>query len=489
MISRLDKTTSASLWTPAESAAPIRTPARTRLKAVLLPLSLTVLVGVGVLLPATLTYEARVALFTFFLATILWSTTTLNAAYVALSVTTLLVLLGGRPQEVLYESMASDVVWLMIGAFVLGEAVKKTALAERLTNAEVARAGRVGQVFWLLTGALSLLAFFIPSTSGRAAVAMPVFDSLSDRINDRGVTRALSLLIPTVILVTTICTIIGAGCHLIANDFLQQVSATQLSFLDWAIYGLPFGLAAGAVSCFVIQRLFLSAEQRTRQLERPTPTGPRTYNLPERKTLAVTALMVVLWVTERLHHVDIALVTMVGALILTAPGFGVLTWKEGLKSVSWNLIIFVGASLVLGKALIDTKAAQWIIDGIFALSHITPADPPYLTLLLVTVVSLTSHLYMTSHTARVAALMPMLIFMATSLNINPVAVVFIGVVGMDYCLTFPVSSKALLMFQELDRETYRPRDLLRLSAVLLLVHAVLMLAFYYGYWQFVGLHL
>ena len=60
---------------------------------------------------------------------------------------------------------------------------------------------------------------------------------------------------------------------------------------------------------------------------------------------------------------------------------------------------------------------------------------------------------------------------------------------MDYCLTFPVSSKALMMFQELEGETYQPADLLRLSAVLLPAHLLLMVAFYFGYWQWVGLRL
>jgi hypothetical protein len=60
---------------------------------------------------------------------------------------------------------------------------------------------------------------------------------------------------------------------------------------------------------------------------------------------------------------------------------------------------------------------------------------------------------------------------------------------MDYCLTFPVSSKALLMFQELEGETYKPADLLRLSSVLLLVHLGLMVVFYFGYWRWIGLQL
>ena len=60
---------------------------------------------------------------------------------------------------------------------------------------------------------------------------------------------------------------------------------------------------------------------------------------------------------------------------------------------------------------------------------------------------------------------------------------------MDYCLTFPVSSKALLLYAEIDDDTFEPPDLLRLSAVLLPAHVPLIIVFYYGYWQFVGLTL
>lgn len=496
MITNVEKPGTSGLWAPVP--APIALPdaaassgrgKKEWMVRMGLPLLLIGLVAVGVTLPDGLTYEARVALFTFGLATILWSATALNAAFVALGAALLLVLLGGRPQEIVYDSLATDVIWLMIGAFMLGEAVEQTSLAERLTNFVVARAGRVGQVFWLLTGVLTLLSFFIPATSGRAAVALPVFNRLSDRLNDRNVTRALALLIPTIVLVSTICTLIGAGSHFIANDLLKQVSGQDISFLNWVIYGLPFGLAASVVSCFVILRMYLTPEQRDRAFDRPTSEPTRRFSPAEWKTILITVGMLLLWMTERLHHVGIALVTMAGALLLTAPGFGVISWKDGLKSVSWSLILFVGASTVLGKALIDTKAAQWIMDGIFSAGQVGSSAPTYVVLGLIALISLSSHIYMTSHTARAAALLPMLLLFAQSLGINPAAMVFIATVGMDYCLTFPVSSKALLMFQGLDRATFHPRDLLRLSAVLLVVHLLLIVVFYYSYWQFVGLAL
>jgi di/tricarboxylate transporter len=99
------------------------------------PVAALVVLGVGVvLLPATLAGEARAALFAFGLAIVLWSMTGLPAAWVALLAVLVLVALGGDDQDALFDALASDVVWLMVGAFVLGAAITRTGLAGRLTG-------------------------------------------------------------------------------------------------------------------------------------------------------------------------------------------------------------------------------------------------------------------------------------------------------------------------------------------------------------------
>ncbi len=237
----------------------------------------------------------------------------------------------------------------------------------------------------------------------------------------------------------------------------------------------------------MIQHLFISKECLAFTLCVPQQ-AQLALSPAEKTTLGIVLLMVVLWLTWHWHGLEIATVTVVGALAFTLPSVGVLSWKAALKAVSWNLIIFVGAAIVMGETLIDTGAAQWIIDQSFAASGILTTDDPLL-LLILSLITLTSHIYITSHTARAVALVPALLFIASSLELNPVAVLFLGTVGMDYCLIFPVSSKALLMFYELETETYQPSDLLKLSAVLLIIHLLLIIAFYYGYWRWIGLAL
>ena len=458
------------------------------LAVVVRPVAALVAVGVFTLAPGSLEPEARASIFAFASAVVLWSMTKLPAAWVALVSVVLLIALGGAKQEALFGAMSSDVVWLMIGAFVLGGAVQVSGLAARLTRLAAGRRTTVSGVLWRVTLLLLPLSLLIPSTSGRAAVMLPVFRSLSRTSSDRSVVRALSLLIPTVILVSTICTLVGAGSHLVANDLLEQVSGERISFARWALYGAPFGVAASAIACWIIQRLFLSRDTRSTLLSLPS-VEPKPLSGRERRTLLVIAGMVGLWATESMHGIEIAFVAVVGAVMLTMPKAGVMSWKDGVSAVSWNLVVFVGAALVLGEALIETGAAQWIIERVFSASGIAEAESPFLILIILALLTLTSHVYMTSHAARAAALVPAVLFLGQSLDLDPVAVMFIATVGMDYCLTFAVSSKALLLYSELDEDTFEPPDLLRLSAVLLVAHVALMITFYYGYWRYVGLEL
>jgi len=449
-------------------------------------LALIVALAVAVILPGALPGPGRAALFCFGLTVILWTLTSFNTTYVALAGVLLLVLTGGAEEEELFEALESNVIWLMIGAFILGGAVQSVGLAARLTRFIASHAKTTGQLFWLMTSALWPLAFLIPSTSGRAAVALPIFRSLSASLS-RPATRALALLIPTIILVTTVVSLIGAGSHLIANDLLNRIADQRISFSQWLLWGLPFGLVAGYAACFIVLHLFLSPAERMKPLS-VAKTETRPFTGREWTTLAITVGMVAGWLADPWHHLEIATISVIGALALTVPKIGVLSWREGVKAVSWDLIVFVGAALVMGEALVDTGAAGWIVDKLFAASGLREARSSLLALAGLSLITLTAHIYITSHAARAAALIPPLLYLAGPIGLDPVAVMFIATVGMNYCLTFPVSSKALIVFHEIDDGFHRT-DLLRLSAILIIVHVVLIVAFYYGYWQWAGLAL
>ncbi|TXM70730.1 SLC13 family permease [Methylobacterium sp. WL120] len=443
---------------------------------------------VAVSLPESLDWPARAALLAFGGAAIFWTLTELNGAYVAVAAALSLVATRAVEQQALIDGLGSKVVWLVIGTFVLGAAVAKSGLAGRLTALITGGGTTVGGLMWRMTFGILPLAFLIPSTSGRAAILLPLYRSLIEADDDERLARAVGLLIPSVIVISTICSLTGAGSHLVAVDLLERLSDKTIGFGQWMLWGLPFGLLACLVTAFVIGRLFLDRETRERRVARvEAEAGP--LSAAEWRTGVVVAAMLGLWLTEGYHPFGIATVAVAGAVLLTMPVVGVLDWDEGVEAVNWSLILFIAASLVLGRALISTGAAKWLISSALTTSGITDDSPTLVVLLALSALGMSAHLYMVSHTARVAALLPPLLLLAQALHLNPVAVAFLANAGMDYCLTLPISSKALLVFQGGERQVWTSTDLLKLSAILAPAYTALIVAAYYLLWSRTGLAL
>ena len=134
---------------------------------------------------------ARIAFIVFGVAIIGWTMTNINNTYVALAAALTFTLLGiDRPTQ-FFETLADPIVWLLIAAFVISAGVSASGLSTRLTVLLTRPAKTVSQLFYLLTVVLILTAFMIPSTSGRAALMLPIFIALSQSIRDRQTVRAL----------------------------------------------------------------------------------------------------------------------------------------------------------------------------------------------------------------------------------------------------------------------------------------------------------
>ncbi|MFN7119675.1 MAG: SLC13 family permease, partial [Saprospiraceae bacterium] len=93
--------------------------------------------------------------------------------------------------------------------------------------------------------------------------------------------------------------------------------------------------------------------------------------------------------------------------------------------------------------------------------------------------SLLSHLVITSRTARVTVLLPLLIPLAAMGGQSAFLLAFAANAAMGYCLTLPMSAKPVAMFSGVSKDSYTAKDLLRLSAWLLPVHLVLFVGLYY----------
>ncbi|MEU5978619.1 SLC13 family permease [Streptomyces sp. NPDC047315] len=437
--------------------------------------------------------DARITLAVFAFATCAWIGTPIDDTYIALGAGLALTATGVISSDTLFGTLGDDTVWLLICAFVLAAAVTRTGLAGRAAAFLVTGARNVRQLVHLTTAALVVTAFAVPATSGRAALALPVFIALAKALADRKrLVVMLALLFPTVILLSAVATLIGAGAHLITVSVLWESAGERIGFAEWLLLGLPLAVVSSHLAAEVVLftttkradrkgAVHITAEHIQEHTEHPV-TGP--WSQAEARCALLLATVVVLWCSEPLHQVPPAVVALIGAVVAASPALGTVNLKDALKTVPWSLLLFMAATMAMGLALADSGAAKWLVGGV-------PLDlPAWAFLTVVVVVSTLAHLVLQSRSARSSVLVPLVVAAAVGAGVNPVAAALASTAAAGFCHTLPASAKPVTLFADIpDVPTYTPRDLLKMSAVLAPLTAALVLLFAVAVWPLLGVPL
>jgi solute carrier family 13 (sodium-dependent dicarboxylate transporter), member 2/3/5 len=446
-----------------------------------------------------LSADAAITLCIFIASVWFWIFTRVEDTYVALGAAVSLVICGTLPTQSLFDALGEESVWLLMSAFVIASAVASTGLAERGAAFVITGARSVRQLAHLTSMGLIVTAFAIPATSGRAALALPIFLALRGTLRDRRpVVKMLSILFPTVILLSAVSSFLGAGAHLITSQVLVSAGHQGFGFASWLLLGLPLAVVASAFATELVLRLFTSRADRAEGLEITTSQlqgqsasrlqGP--LDLDENRSLLLLGAVVVLWCTEPVHGLEPAIVALIGALVVSSPYYGSVKLGAALKRVPWSMLIFMAATLALGSSLVTSGAAQWLASSLLAPVAGLGTARPVVFVLVIVAISTAAHLVIQSRSARSAVLIPIVVASAGPLGVDPTAAAFASTAAAGFCHTLTSSAKPVALFAETDGEiNYGPRDLLRLSGWLGPMNAVLVLIFSFLLWPAMGLPL
>lgn len=425
------------------------------------------------------------ALQIFGLALIGWTLTRLDDAYVALLAGLGMALFVLDEPDELYSALGNELVWLMLAAFLIAAALKEVGLADRLARVALGRARTVRGAFHGLTLAMLATAFLVPSTSGRAALMVPVYERVA---GGQAMRKAFALLFPTVILLSAFASLTGAGAHVLAAELLDEVGDAEIGFALWALYGLPFAAASSFLAAETVLRLFVTPVDRAAPfaVEATAPAAP----LPPaaRTTLAIAALVILGWLTEPLHGVDEVIVALAGACAVAAPCVGAVDFNAAVKGVEWPLILFMASTIAIAEGLDESGLVKALASGAFGpLGDL--GLPPLAWLVAIATIGLASHLVIHSRTARVAVLLPPALAAAEAAGVEPLAAALTLVAATGFCQLLMVSAKPVALFGGLPGGGFGQADLIRLGAVLAPLLLVLIALFAGIVWPLVGLDL
>src|ERR1700743_3172755 len=116
------------------------------------------------------------------IAILLWATSALPEYLTALLFFTAITLFRSAPADVVFSGFQSEAFWLVLGGFILGGAVRKVGLADRI--ARQLASSITGSWFSMVAGIVVLtyaLAFVMPSNMTRIALLMPIGLALADQ--------------------------------------------------------------------------------------------------------------------------------------------------------------------------------------------------------------------------------------------------------------------------------------------------------------------
>lgn len=425
------------------------------------------------------------ALGIFAAAIIGWTVLDLDETPVALAAALTLMAVGATTLEGFYAGMGDEFIWLLIGAFVMAAVLQASGLAERWALRLVASSRTPRALLRRLTLCIIVTAFVVPSTSGRAALLLPVFVALAQALPDARQVRALALLFPSVILLSACVSMLGAGAHLVALDFMQRLEGPVPGFMEWIWLAGPFGVLSSLLACELILRLFLHREERTRALALPQPArAPLTRQ--QKGVAAVTLAALLAWATAGWHGVPAPVVAVCGALAATLKPLTGMDMKAAFRQVEWNLVVFMAATLVMGEALLVSGAAQ-AVAAAFMNSLALDRIPRLAELAIAGLLALLSHLVVTSRTARATVLIPTVALPLAAAGIDASLLVFVMVIGSGFCQTLTISAKPVALFAGGDTPHYGGRDLAALSAALLPGLWLLLWLFAAWVWPWQGL--
>lgn len=157
--------------------------------------------------------------------------------------------------------------------------------------------------------------------------------------------------------------LIGGGRCMVAAAFLKEFTGVEISFFDWIKYAMPAALITVPAAVGVIYLVF--RPDRSFKLPKfEEDLGPWTSL--EKKTIIITMIVFILWLTKGLHGLDYSIPGMlgVGALVVS----GVLKWEDIHENLEWGTALFIfGGGITLGLAMGSSGAADYFATLFFPL--------------------------------------------------------------------------------------------------------------------------
>nr|WP_256261339.1 SLC13 family permease [Pseudomonas gingeri] len=288
----------------------------------------------------------------------------------------LVVLFGIAPANVVFSGFSSTAWWLVFGGSILGVAINTTGLGGRIAASVFSGHQQTYNAYlWRVAVLCVGLAFLMPSTTGRILLLTPIVMALARQLGyasgSNGHTglvlavAACSYMPPTSILPANLPNSVLLGAA-------ESMYGIHLSYAPYLLAHFPvLGIAKTVLIIGVIAKLF----PETRPCLPLARTRSAALTPAERRLLWVLAVSVILFMTDFIHGISPAWVSLGAALVCLWPAMGIVTVKHFSEGVHVTPLIFVAGFLGLGAVVADSGIGVMLGRSLLGWAHLSPEHP------------------------------------------------------------------------------------------------------------------
>lgn len=412
----------------------------------------------------------------------LWATARLPEYLVALLFFAAAAVLNLAPPDVLFSGFASVAFWLVLSGFILGVAIRKVGLADRIARS---LAGRLTGSWPRMVGGVVLLtyalAFVMPSNMGRIALLMPIVLALADRAGLAEGSRGRTALALAVGLGTfqLSASILPANVpNLVMSGAAESTYGIHLSYLPYLVLHAPvLGLLKGLALTACLCLLFPAKPCTVLRIEPGEPLSPA-----EKRLGALLLATLALWMTDAVHGISPAWIGLSAACICLLPRIGFLTGDEFATGVNIRTCIYVagilGLTALVNHSGLGTAMGNWLL-------HLLPLDPASPARSFGALIALTSALNFTVTANGVPALFtPLAQSMAEASGLPLLTILMVQVIGYATPL-LPYQASPIVVAMGMGH--VKAWDGIRLCLALAAVTFLILVPLDYGWFKLLGL--
>jgi anion transporter len=400
----------------------------------------------------------------------------------------------GKALTMALSGFSSGAWILVVSALFLASAIEMSGLGQRIGLVILANMGAKPRQVRLGVLVMSfILTLFIPAQAANAALMTAVCVGLIEAFKiDRkdNLAKGMLLLVAFGTGIAGMGILTSGAPPVQTQAFIAQATKHSITWLQWALYGIPFSLVIAAILFFLVEVLLPVKNQELsggKELIRQELAKCGPLSRKERNLLVIMLLTIVFWATGNiLHPLDSSTVALLAVVAIFFPGFGVTNWKEMNSKVNWGTIMLFGAAISLGQALLTSGAAAWVAKNTL-ISMGVDKWPPLVLIGAAGFFFALFSLAFSARTAAVAALVPTAIGFAQGIPNSGLSVWGLTLVlyyTVQFSLILPVNTPMSMVAYATD--TFSSKEMMRVGIPLCILAVLCMVLFSATYWRWVG---